>query len=62
MKRKVFKCCICHKEVEKDIRLVYQRYDKQPVYGKYVNRRNFDFCNECFKTFQKWIVENKVKR
>ena len=57
--KKVYYCCICHKILDyKPHRLVYQEWEEKG-YGLYKNQNNFDFCNNCFKTFIVWIEENK---
>lgn len=56
---KIYECAICHKVLEhpKD-RLVYQEYLHRG-YGHFINRKNFDFCEDCFKKFKHWILKNK---
>ena len=52
-------CCICHNKVDgKAHRLVHQEWEKTG-YGLYKNKHNFDFCDNCFKTFKKWIIRHK---
>jgi len=59
MTKKVYKCCICHNELDnKPHRLVHQEY-KHVGYGHFINQHNFDFCDKCFKTFRGWIIKHK---
>lgn len=58
MQRKIFECCICHKEIPKNIRLVHQIYDKKEPYGRYHNKNNYDFCEECFEIFKRWLKKH----
>jgi len=57
---KVYKCCICHKELEeyKPIRLVKQLYGIG-TYKQYANVRHYDFCKECYRKFNNWIRKHK---
>lgn len=56
MFRKEYKCCMCHKVLnKKPIRLVKQVYDGKEFYGRYLNMHNYDFCTECYKIFDKWV-------
>lgn len=57
--KKDYECCICHKPIERDKRLVYQKYDGKKPYGAFHNKHNYDFCNEHFKIFKRWIIKNK---
>lgn len=55
---KVYTCAICHKVLEHPkTRLVYQEYLHRG-YGHFINRKNFDFCDDCFKYFRHWIIKN----
>ena len=57
---KEYYCCICKKKIEqKPIRLVKQIHNNKECYGKYSNVFNYDFCNGCYKTFDRWIVKHK---
>lgn len=56
---KEYECCICHKLMEINKRLVYQEFDNKKPYGLFRNRYNYDFCDECFKVFISWIVRHK---
>ena len=52
---KVYKCCICNQTLEdKPHRLVHQEYEYKR-YLHFVNHGNYDFCDNCFKRFMKWI-------
>ena len=57
---KIYKCCICKKVLRdyKPIRLVKQKYGIGN-YKQYSNVDKYDFCENCYKTFNKWI--NKYK-
>lgn len=56
---KIYKCCICHKVLDtKPHRLIYQEYEIRG-YGQYRNKHNFDFCDNCFNQFGRWIVKHK---
>lgn len=58
---KIHTCCICHKTLAvKPHRLVYQEYNECGRNHQYQNLYNYDFCDECFMIFKKWI--NKHKR
>ena len=55
---KVYECCICHTILEdyKPIRLVKQKYiPNLRGYGGYQNKKNYDFCTDCYKKFNSWI-------
>lgn len=57
---KPYVCCICHKILEdkKPIRLVKQIYGKGR-YNQYGTVTHYDFCEECYKTFDKWLSKHK---
>lgn len=57
---KVYVCTICHKILSdyKPHRLVHQEYGAGN-YNQYGNKHNFDFCDDCFKIFKKWIAKHK---
>lgn len=59
-KLKIYECCICHKILTeyKPIRLVRQKYGKGN-YKQYANVCNYDFCINCYKRFNSWIMKNK---
>lgn len=59
---KIYKCCICHKVLkEKPHRLVHQEHEPHiGGYGRYVNRKNYDFCTRCFTVYMHWIRKHKV--
>ena len=59
--RKEYKCCICHKPIKKNKRLVYQKFDNKKPYGAFHNRYNYDFCDSCFKMFSYWVKKHKVE-
>lgn len=56
-KPKIYSCCICHKILEdyKPHRLVHQEYEK----WYYKNTFNYDFCDDCFKIFKRWIYKHR---
>lgn len=57
--KRIYTCCICHKVLpDANKRLVYQEYQYRG-YGHFINKNNFDFCDECFKYFKKWIIKHK---
>lgn len=58
MKKKYY-CCICHKQIERNKRLVYQEYDNKKLYGEFHNKCVYDFCDKHFKMFNNWIIKNK---
>lgn len=60
MTKKIYKCNICHKvlETDKPHRLVHQEYIYRG-YGHYINKHIFDFCDDCFKIFKRWISKHK---
>lgn len=54
---KIHTCCICHKLLAvKPHRLVNQEWGNK---HQYQNVRNYDFCDECFMTFKKWIRKHR---
>lgn len=56
---KTYKCCICNKELkEKPIRLTKQKYGIGK-YKQYAPVENYDFCKECYRTFNNWIIKHK---
>ena len=62
MTSKLYKCYICNKKLEdrsKMRRLVYQKYVYH-VYGKFINVKNIDLCNDCTKEFKSWIKNKKL--
>lgn len=60
LRRKEFKCCICHKTLDKKpIRLVHQENDNKEVYDRYYNVNNYDFCDKHFETFIKWVEKHR---
>lgn len=62
-KEKIYKCCICHKIMDdkKPIRLVKQEYGNEGrrAYNQYYNVATYDFCERCFKPFEKYIDKYK---
>ena len=57
--KKIYSCCICHKELEeKPIRLTEQRYSIGN-YKQYAPVKNYDFCKDCFRKFNAWIIKHK---
>jgi len=54
-----YECCICHKPIERNKRLVYQEFDNKETYGAFHNRCVYDFCDECFRVFVSWIMRHK---
>lgn len=59
---KEYECCICHKIIERDKRLVYQEFDGKKSYGTFHNKANYDICNSCFKIFEKWILKHRNEK
>lgn len=60
MVKKVYKCCICHKKLENmPIRLVKQLGDNNETYRAFHNVRNYDFCKNCYRIFNNWILKHK---
>ena len=59
---KEYECCICHKIIERDKRLVYQEFDGRKSYGAFHNKANYDICNNCFKIFEKWILKHRNEK
>lgn len=58
--KKIYKCCICHNELDyKPIRLVKQINDNKETYSAYHNKANYDFCKECYKRFNNWLIKHK---
>lgn len=54
---KIHTCCICHRVLtKKPHRLVHQEWST--IKGQYQNTHNFDYCDECFNTFKRWIVKH----
>lgn len=54
MTSKLYKCYICSKSLEdrsKMRRLVYQKYVYHS-YGKFINIKNIDLCEECTRKFK----------
>ncbi len=58
--KKIYKCCICNKVLtdSKPIRLVKQIYGAGK-YQQYANVCNYDFCDDCYGMFDKWIKKYK---
>lgn len=59
---KEYECCICHKIMERDKRLVYQEFDGRKSYGAFHNKANYDICNSCFKIFKKWVLKHRNEK
>lgn len=59
-KEKIYKCCICHKSMKenKPIRLVKQIYGLEGR-NQYYNVGLYDFCERCFRPFEKYIDKYK---
>ena len=56
MNKKYF-CCICHKEIQQNIRLVKQIWGK-----RFMNVANYDFCNRCYEIFERWLNKHKEEK
>ena len=58
---KYYECDICHVKVDyKPTRLVKQRYGINPTYpSQYAMICNYNFCDNCYKKFQRWINKNR---
>ena len=56
-----YTCCICKEKITyKPIRLVKQLYgfdNRWPSQYSFVC--NYNFCNECYKTFHRWIMKHE---
>lgn len=63
MINKTYKCRRCGKILDeyKPLRLVYQVHTNKKPYGKYENKKNFDYCYECFKKIKKVLIERKYE-
>lgn len=61
LKRKNYKCCICHQVLDKHpIRLIEQRYeDENKPYAQFKKIRQYDYCSDCFKKFRHWVIKHK---
>lgn len=59
-REKIYKCCICHKILteHKPIRLTKELYGLHSRGGHYPVE-HYDFCNDCYKTFDAWIRKYK---
>ena len=57
--KKIYECCICHNEIDRNKRLVYQEFDNKGKYGFFHNICNYDMCDECFKIFVSWIMRHR---
>ena len=57
----IYKCCICHKPIERNKRLVYQEFDGKKPYGAFHTKCHYDFCDRHFAVFQSWLIKNKNK-
>lgn len=56
---KEYSCCICHKKLkDKPIRLTKKEYGIGR-YKQYSPVANYDFCKECYRKFNNWIVKHK---
>ena len=53
--KKLYECCICHKPMQRNKRLVYQEFENIEPYGFFRSKSNYDICDDCFKIFKKWI-------
>lgn len=51
--KKEYYCCICHKQIQRNIRLVKQKWGK-----RFTNIANYDFCNKCILVFEKWLIKH----
>lgn len=58
---KEYECCICHKPIERDKRLVYQKFDGKKPYGAFHNICNYDLCDKHFAVFRGWVLKHKKK-
>ena len=57
-----YECCICHKPMKRNKRLVYQEFENTGVHGFFRSKVNYDMCDECFKIFKKWITKHQKER
>lgn len=52
-------CCICHKKLDyKSTRLTKQEYGNGK-YKQYYPVENYDICDKCYETFDRWIEKYK---
>lgn len=59
--KKEYYCCICHEKIERNYRLVKQKYGLNR-FGQFKNIDNYDFCNKCFSIFHGWIKKHKKEQ
>jgi len=57
-----YECCICHKPIQRNKRIVYQEFENIGVHGFFRSKVNYDLCNDCFKIFNRWITKHQDKR
>lgn len=56
---KIYKCCICHKELkEKPHRLTHQEY-AIAKYKQYAPVKNYDLCDKHFEIFKNWVEKHE---
>lgn len=61
---KIYKCSICHQEIQRKdlLRLVKQINDKKECYSRNINVHNYDFCEKCYMKFDNWIKKYKEEK
>lgn len=54
---KIWRCCMCGRVLTeyKPIRLAKQLYGIDRRYAGYKNVEYYDFCESCYRPFEKWI-------
>lgn len=59
----MYKCSICHKILEnkETIRLAKQLYGISYAGGHYTVEK-YDFCKECYKKFNKWLIKHREEK
>lgn len=56
--KKIYKCCICHKEIGKHPVRLCEFIHKDFAYRQ---RNKYDFCEECFKRFRGWVKKHEER-
>lgn len=58
---KYYECDICHRVIDyKPTRLVKQKYGFNPQYpSQYTMICNYNFCDDCYQIFQRWINKHR---
>jgi uncharacterized protein with PIN domain len=62
MQKKEYRCCICNDLIDTHPhRLVHQEYEHIRYYH-FINKKNYDFCDKCFKVYLNWIKKHSSDR